>query len=103
MSNLAQPKRLHRLEGHADDVWGTAFSPDGALVATASKDKTARIWNAQTGKQIGASRQHPHAVFGVAFDPNGKRMVTGAWDGSRAYGTWRKAGRRLSLGDISAM
>lgn len=35
---------LRRLDGHTDTVWGCTFSPDGALLATVSSDKTARIW-----------------------------------------------------------
>ena len=38
------------LAGHQGAVTGVAFSPDGALLATASADGTARIWNAATGE-----------------------------------------------------
>ena len=40
------------LRGHDDAVWSAAFSPDGARVVTASADKTARVWDAATGKAI---------------------------------------------------
>ena len=36
-----------------DCVWSAAFSPDGKRIVTASVDKTARIWDAATGKPIG--------------------------------------------------
>src|SRR5262249_35541385 len=34
------------LRGHTDHVWGLAFSPDGLRLASASGDRTLRIWNA---------------------------------------------------------
>ena len=39
------------LVGHAGPVNAAAFSPDGARIATVSEDRTARIWDARTGKQ----------------------------------------------------
>ena len=36
-----------------DNVISAAFSPDGKRIVTASSDKTARIWDAATGKAIG--------------------------------------------------
>jgi WD40 repeat protein len=49
-----------------------AFRPDGQLLATASKDKTAKVWEAQSGKELLTLRGHSGSVFAVAFSPDGK-------------------------------
>jgi WD40 repeat protein len=40
------------LSGHTDTVYGLAYSSDGTRLATASRDATARVWDAATGKQL---------------------------------------------------
>jgi WD40 repeat protein len=40
-------------KGHEDRVSSAAFSPDGKRIVTASRDNTARVWDADTGKPIG--------------------------------------------------
>ena len=50
---LALHERLI-LFGHKGYVFTAAFSPDGKRIVTASADATARLWDAETGKQIGA-------------------------------------------------
>jgi WD40 repeat protein len=57
-----------------------AFSPDGHRLATASADRTVRLWNADTGQQIGAPLiGHTGAVNAVAFSPDGQ-LVAAAGD-----------------------
>jgi WD40 repeat protein len=45
----ASGQTLRVLSGHTSDVLGVAFSPDGSLLATASRDNTARLWDPTTG------------------------------------------------------
>ena len=62
-------------------MYSAAFSPDGQRIVTASADKTARIWDAASGKPIGKPlRGHEDEVRGAAFSPDGKRIVTASSD-----------------------
>src|SRR5262249_34987575 len=45
-------KEILALSGHRGSVYSAAFSTDGRRVVTASEDKTARIWDAETGQSI---------------------------------------------------
>ncbi len=78
-----KPKLAHKIEGHTSDVAAIAFSPDGTRLATASKDKTVRIWDVKTGQRkvridIGA------AAYAIAFSPDGKKVAVGSFGGAMA-------------------
>ena len=61
-------------------VQSAAFSPDGSRIVTASGDKTARIWDAASAKEIAVLRGHDNPVTSAAFSPDGSRIVTASWD-----------------------
>ena len=73
-----------------------AFSPDGKTVLTGSSDKTARLWDAATGRPLGLPMKHQDLVRAVAFSPDGKTVLTGSADGRRGCGTRRRAGPSAS-------
>ena len=64
---------------HHDVVNDAAFSPDGTRILTASRDKTAKLWDAASGKLI-ASFVHQDAVIHAAFSPDGARILTAGAD-----------------------
>ena len=47
---------------------------------TASYDKTARLWEARTGRPLGIPLEHQDAVLAVAFSPDGRTVLTGSRD-----------------------
>ncbi|KAG9018784.1 POC1 centriolar protein A, partial [Serendipita sp. 407] len=69
------------LSGHIDTIFSVAFSPDGRRIVSGSDDKTVRIWDAETGQQLGSSLEgHDGGVTPVAFSPDGRRIVSGSYD-----------------------
>ncbi|ODG99476.1 hypothetical protein A4S05_37535 [Nostoc sp. KVJ20] len=73
---------MYTLKGHSDAVRGVAFSPDGKTIASVSSDKTVKLWNAATGKEISTLKGHSDAVWGVAFSPDGKTIASASLDKS---------------------
>jgi WD40 repeat protein len=64
------------LLGHQGEVWCAAFSPDGRRVVTGSEDRTARVWDVATGKELFALRGHDRPVVRALFSPDGRRLLT---------------------------
>jgi WD40 repeat protein len=61
-------------------VIGVAYSGDGERVVTASRDETARVWDADTGALVAELRGHDGAVYSAEFSRDGSLVVTAGGD-----------------------
>jgi eukaryotic-like serine/threonine-protein kinase len=82
--DVAAGRKLLTLRGHGKAITAIAFSSDGKRVATGSMDRSAAIWDAETGQQLFVF-QHEAPVADVAFSPAGRRVATADADGVQVY------------------
>ena len=62
---------------HNKVVKAVTFSPDGSLLATGSRDTTAKVWKMPSGELL-ATLDHDCSVGSISFSPDGKLLATGS-------------------------
>ncbi|CCO34971.1 Vegetative incompatibility protein HET-E-1 [Rhizoctonia solani AG-1 IB] len=75
---------IEPITGHSGYIYSAEFSPDGKRLVSGSDDKTVRIWDAQTGKQLVVcgdnDASHSDFVFSVGFSLNDLFVASGSRD-----------------------
>ncbi|MFC1794056.1 hypothetical protein ACFL3Q_10775, partial [Planctomycetota bacterium] len=61
---------------HGDTVSCVSFGPRGKYLASCSSDKTVRIWDTHTGRQVDILLEHKGRILSVAFSPDGKHVAS---------------------------
>jgi len=67
---------------HLSCVNAVVFSPNGKMLASASGDRTVKLWDSDTGAVVRTLESHSGIVSGVAFSPDGKLLASASCDGT---------------------
>ncbi|MFB2920618.1 CHAT domain-containing protein [Aerosakkonema funiforme] len=76
---LAEVDELNSFKAHEEEIFGVAFSPDNQLIASASYDRTIKLWN-RDGTLIQTLSGHEGHVMDVSFSPDGKILASASRD-----------------------
>ena len=75
--NVASVQELQTFGGHAGNINGAGFSPDGLTFVTVGVDSQVLLWNSRTGELQGSKVGHRGAAAHCSFHPHGWLPATG--------------------------
>lgn len=74
--DVADGRAFHTLQGHAGNVLGEAFSPNGRRLASCSDDRTIRLWDGHDGRLLFTLPGHCFIVWRVQFNQDGTLLAS---------------------------
>jgi WD40 repeat protein len=86
---------LKILKGHSRPVLAVAFSSDGKTLASASRDRTIKLWDTQSFVVVQTLKGHKSAINAIAFSPDGKLLASVSSDKTVKLWDLQSSGRAL--------
>ena len=94
--DLEKRKELASYDGHpSSGVYKLAFDQKGQVLASASGDRTAKLWDALTGRAIRTLKGHMGVVSAVTFSADDRRVATASYDGTVML--WDEEGEEVGM------
>jgi WD40 repeat protein len=75
--DLPGSRQLRTFDGHTSPIYDVTLSPDGLRILSCSVDRTVRLWDRATGREIATLVGHRNFVQSVAFSPDGRYALSG--------------------------
>ncbi|KAK7083122.1 Notchless protein 1 [Halocaridina rubra] len=88
-------KPIERMTGHQQLVNDVKFSPDTRIVASASFDKSIRLWSGLTGKFLATLRGHVNGVYQIAWSADSRYLLSGSKDSTLKV--WSMLTKKMEL------
>lgn len=87
--------------GHTMQVYSLAISPDGKILASGSWDRTIKLWNIKTGRQIKTFENYIAPVYAIIFSPDGKTLASASDSGKMIL--WNvETGKKINTFEINS-
>eukprot|EP00026_Physarum_polycephalum_P005729 Phypoly_transcript_05767.p1 GENE.Phypoly_transcript_05767~~Phypoly_transcript_05767.p1 ORF type:complete len:548 (+),score=69.58 Phypoly_transcript_05767:132-1775(+) len=98
---------LASLSGHEDRVNGVEFHPSGRYIGSCSSDRTWRLWDVETKKELLLQEGHSKAIHAISFHTDGSLVATAGednavrvWDLRSGRPLWSFAGHVKQIVDV---
>ncbi len=78
--DLANNRQIRVFGENKQGYWAVSFSLDGRRVVAGARNRSACLFDVNTGKLLHEMRGHAQEIWGAVFTADGKHALTGSWD-----------------------
>lgn len=104
LPDLPHPALIRTLGPHESDINSCAFGPDGSFIVSASEDKTLKVWDVESGRELLTLAGHEQGISDCAVSPDGSFIVSASKDGTlKVWNTATGERRRTLTGHEAAV